>query len=59
MEGYYDGLISWIKTAVSSGFVQKTNENIIAEAEDADGVIDALRNYSTSHGQLDLKWGKQ
>jgi uncharacterized protein (TIGR00730 family) len=59
VEGYYDGLMSWIKTAVSNGFVQKTNENIIAEAKDADSVISTLRDYKVSHGRFDLEWGKQ
>jgi uncharacterized protein (TIGR00730 family) len=56
VEGYWDGIISWVKTAVSSGFVGKSNGNILAEARTGEEVVECLRNYRNSEGRFKLKW---
>ncbi|KXJ93185.1 hypothetical protein Micbo1qcDRAFT_161141 [Microdochium bolleyi] len=57
VEGFYDGLLSWIGTAVEQGFVRKENADIMVTATTAQGVIDALRNYKVSKDQYNLTWG--
>lgn len=39
VEGYWTGLMEWVKNAVSSGFVGKDNEGIIREARSAEEVM--------------------
>lgn len=56
VEGYYDGLIQWIKTAVSSGFVAPENSGILVEALDAEDVVGKLREYQVAKGRFNLDW---
>lgn len=56
VEGYWDGLVQWIKTAVGAGFVSSTNEGILVEALNADDVIKSLKEYKKSEGRFKLKW---
>ncbi|KAI9831964.1 MAG: hypothetical protein M1826_002692 [Phylliscum demangeonii] len=59
VEGYYDGLMQWLRGAVNAGFVAQGNSNIIVEAQDAEGVVQALATYRVAEGRYDLQWGKQ
>ena len=59
VEGYWDGLLQWVRTAVSSGFISKSNENIMLEAKEASEVIDCLRGYKNSEGRFKLHWGER
>jgi uncharacterized protein (TIGR00730 family) len=56
VNGYWDGLISWIKTAVLQGFISTTNSGILVEALDAEEVIRSLREYRNSEGRFNLEW---
>ena len=58
VEGYYDGLIQWVKTAVSAGFIAPGNAGILVEALDADEVIQQLREYRMAEGRFDLEWSQ-
>ncbi|GAM82292.1 hypothetical protein ANO11243_002710 [Dothideomycetidae sp. 11243] len=56
VDGYYDGLLAWVRKAVDSGFVAETNKDIMVEARTADEVIDALRSYRVAEGVFKLNW---
>ncbi len=56
VEGYYDGLIQWVETAVSSGFISPGNAGILVEALAADEVVTQLREYRVAEGRFNLDW---
>ena len=56
VEGYWTGLMEWVKNAVSSGFVGKDNEGIIREARSAEEVMRCLREYENAKGRFGLTW---
>lgn len=58
VEGYYDGLIQWVKTAVSAGFIAPGNAGILVEALDAEEVVQQLREYQMAEGRFDLEWSQ-
>lgn len=59
INGFYDGLFSWIRTSVDEGFISEGNSGIIAEAKTAEDAILALRHYQVSPSVLKLSWDKQ
>lgn len=59
VEGYWTGLIEWVKNAVSSGFIAPTNAGILVEALTADEVIAHLNEYENAPGRFDLTWDEQ
>ncbi|KAH7370642.1 hypothetical protein BKA65DRAFT_532240 [Rhexocercosporidium sp. MPI-PUGE-AT-0058] len=56
VEGYYDGLMGWIRGSVDAGFVRSCQANIAMEANTAEECGQALKNYLISDGRLDLEW---
>lgn len=59
VEGYYDGLLNWVKTAVSSGFVSQPNAHIMVEAKTGEEVVEQLRSYQNAEGRFKLQWGEK
>ncbi|PSN68157.1 lysine decarboxylase-like protein-like protein [Corynespora cassiicola Philippines] len=59
VDGYWSGLIDWVKNAVSSGFIAPTNAGILVEALDANEVVTCLKEYRNAPGRLDLSWNEQ
>jgi uncharacterized protein (TIGR00730 family) len=59
INGFYDGLFSWIRTSVDEGFISEGNSGIIAEAKTAEDAILALRNYQVAPSVLKLSWDKE
>ena len=59
IEGYWDGLLVWLKKAVEQGFVREENAGILMDGKDAEGVIRCLREYTSSKGRLNLQWGEK
>ncbi|PNS14537.1 LOG family protein isoform A [Sphaceloma murrayae] len=59
VDGYYDGLLQWVKKAVDSGFIADSNKNIMREATTPEQVVDALQNYQNSEGRFKLQWGEK
>ncbi|OBT57691.1 hypothetical protein VE04_02402 [Pseudogymnoascus sp. 24MN13] len=57
VEGYYDGVLAWIRDAVEAGFVREGQKDILVEARTAEECGTRLREYAVSDGRLDLKWG--
>lgn len=56
VEGYYDGLIQWVRTAVSAGFIAPGNAGILVEALDAEEVVRELKEYKVAEGRFKLDW---
>ena len=59
VEGYYDGLMAWIRTAVQAGFVAENNSRIVVEAKTGQGVVKALEGYEVAEGRFKLDWTNQ
>jgi len=56
VEGYWNGLIDWVKTAVTSGFVGSTSAGILVEALSAEEVLTQLKAYQNAEGRFNLTW---
>ncbi|KAJ2984911.1 hypothetical protein NUW58_g5814 [Xylaria curta] len=48
IDGFYDGLLDWIRKAVEEQFLKPGNAGIIVTATHAEGAIEALQNYKVS-----------
>ncbi|KAI9711887.1 MAG: hypothetical protein M1812_007041 [Candelaria pacifica] len=59
VEGYYDGLIQWVKTAVSAGFIKPSNAGILKEALTAEDCVAQLRDYQNSEDKVNLQWDQK
>lgn len=59
VNGYWDGLLQWVNTAVQSGFISQSNSSIMAEARTAEDVVQALKSYEKSSGRFDLDWAEK
>jgi uncharacterized protein (TIGR00730 family) len=59
VEGYWDGLLTWVKNSVSSGFVSPNNAGIMVEALDAEEVLTCLKEYQNAEGRFNLTWEQQ
>lgn len=59
VDGYYNGLIQWVKTAVSAGFIAPGNGGILVEALDAEEVVKQLREYRMSKQRFNLDWSQK
>lgn len=59
VDGYWNGLIEWVKSAVTSGFIAPNNAGILVEALDADEVLTCLKEYRNAEGRLNLTWDQQ
>lgn len=59
VDGFYDGIVEWINKSADAGFIGGANREILAKATDAEGALEALRNYKVSEDTFKLEWGKQ
>jgi uncharacterized protein (TIGR00730 family) len=57
IEGYWDGLLDWIKGSVDAGFVREENRRIIVEAKTGEEAVRELREYKVAQGRFKLEWG--
>ncbi|KAL4899903.1 hypothetical protein BDW74DRAFT_162677 [Aspergillus multicolor] len=56
VNGYWDGIVLWIRSAVGQGFISAKNAKIIAEASDPAKVVGLLMQYQASEDRLRLNW---
>lgn len=56
VEGYWDGLFKWIKTAIEAGFVTEAGGGIVVEAKTAEEVVAKLRDYKLIKSHFNLNW---
>lgn len=59
VEGYWDGLLQWVRKAVSSGFIANNNAGIIVEATTSEKVVEELKEYKNAEGRMKLDWGQK
>ena len=58
IDGYWDGLLDWVKNSIREGFVGETNANILVEVKSTDDVVEALRDYKVAEGRFKLDWNR-
>ncbi|KAI4137074.1 MAG: hypothetical protein LQ341_005297 [Variospora aurantia] len=58
VDGYFDGLIQWVRTAVGAGFITPGNAGILVEALDAEEVVQQLKEYRVSEDRFKLDWSQ-
>ncbi len=58
VDGYWDGLVAWVRRAVEEGFVGEGNARILVEVKDTAEVLAALREYRVAEGRFDLDWSQ-
>lgn len=59
VDGYYDGLMDWVKGAVKAGFIAEANGSILVEAKSPEEVVQALKDYEVSKARFDLDWDSE
>jgi uncharacterized protein (TIGR00730 family) len=59
VDGYWTGLIEWVKNAVGSGFISPGNAGILSEATSAEEVVRCLGEYVNAPGRFNLSWEEQ
>ncbi|OCK79419.1 lysine decarboxylase-like protein-like protein [Lepidopterella palustris CBS 459.81] len=59
VDGYWDGLLQWVRNAVSAGFIAPGNAGILVEALSAEEVVTCLKEYVNAEGRFKLKWDEQ
>ena len=56
INGYWNGLLAWIKTATTEGFVREGAANILVEVKTTDEVVGALKGYQVAAGRYKMDW---
>ena len=56
IDGYWDGLLSWVRNAVNEGYVSEGNAGILVEVKGTGEVVGALRGYRVSEERFQLDW---
>lgn len=59
VEGYWDGLMMWVRDSVEAGFVGEGNRGIIHEAKTGEEAVRRLREYRVAGGRFKLEWGNE
>ncbi|KAJ5570295.1 uncharacterized protein N7459_009725 [Penicillium hispanicum] len=59
VNGYWDGLLAWVRNAVKEGFISPENGSILVEAHDTSDVWPRLLEYQVSSGRMQLNWGQE
>lgn len=56
INGYWDGLLNWVRNSIDEGFVGQGNANIIMEVKRPEDVVEALQSYRVAKGRFNLDW---
>lgn len=59
VNGYWDGVMQWVRKAVQEGFISEQNGSILVEAKTVEEVLPKLRDYKVSEGRMELNWGEE
>lgn len=59
INGYWDGVLAWVKNAVQQGFISPENGRILAQTSDPKEVWDKLLEYQVSSERMQLNWGEE
>lgn len=58
IDGFFDGILSWIRRAVEDGFIRGGNADILATAPNAEEAVASLRAYKVPSSIYKLDWNK-
>lgn len=58
VEGFFDGIIEWVKMATKTGFIKGDNAKILVEAKSAEEAVTALQEYRVSGARMNLEWAR-
>ena len=58
VDGYWDGLLDWVRNSIREGFVGEANADILVEVKRPADVVEALRDYKVAEGRFKLDWSK-
>lgn len=56
VDGYWDGILDWVKRAVSKGFLSAQNARIVVQTGEVGAALDILKDYEVSKERLALVW---
>jgi len=56
IDGYWNGLLEWVRNAVKEGYVSEGNAGILVEVKKTEEVMDALSGYRLSEARYQLDW---
>lgn len=59
VNGYWDGLLTWVKNAVREGYIGEANGDILVEAKSVAEVWPRLIGYKVSNGRMQLNWADE
>src|SRR5512140_293261 len=59
INGFYDGILAWIRKSVDEGFIHGGNARILVEATTAEDAVRALAEYRVSESVMKLSWGNE
>ncbi|KAI8301716.1 hypothetical protein K4K61_008536 [Colletotrichum sp. SAR11_59] len=58
IDGFFDGILKWIKQAVDEHFIRLDNARIIVTVQTPEDAIDALQHYQVPTSTLRLDWSR-
>ncbi|KAJ0291967.1 hypothetical protein Brms1b_011280 [Colletotrichum noveboracense] len=58
IDGFFDGILKWVKQAVEEQFIRPTNSAIIVTVQTPEDAIDALLHYQVPTSILQLDWSR-
>lgn len=58
IDGYWDGLLSWVRNSIREGFVGESNADILVEVKRTEDVAEALKGYKVAQGRFKLDWSR-
>lgn len=58
IDGYWDGVLQWVRNSVKEGFVGESNAGILVEVKDTGEVLNALKEYRVAEGRFKLDWSQ-
>lgn len=58
IDGFYDGILAWIRRAVDEGFIRGGNADILVTAPDPASAVKALAEYKAPSSTFKLEWNK-
>lgn len=59
LNGYWDGVLEWIKNAAKEGFISGANSEILVSVSDVNDVLPKLKDYKASVDRFQLTWGEE
>lgn len=59
MDGFYDGLLDFVRHAIASGFISEKNGEIIQVAVTAEEVVEKIEKYVVPEGRFNLQWSDE